>query len=449
MIQPVDERASQRNSGLMVSQYPVRHRKDAGFLNPAFFRIAPLLVMLSGILGSLLWTEPAQAYAWMIRHDYSACSTCHADPSGGELLTQYGRVTSDLVLRMHYGEGDKDPEPDSGVLWGAIDLPDSLLLSGAYRSLTIIRPGEEKVATFIPVMQGDLYGQLRLGPVTFGGSIGIAKVPVGSQNARAAQVTTNQGDGMNMISRTHYVGVDLGSEFILRAGRLNLPFGLRIPEHTAWVRDATRTDRESDQQTGLALAYVGQNFRAEVMGIAGNYQTKLRPVGQYADFSSDAVRERGYSMYLEGLGSTRFAAGVTSKVTYATLDRVTFEEDSLRQAHGLTMRWAPFTELSFMGEADALFRSNANPGYVGFLQGDFEPIQGLHLMLTGEILDQGLAIQGVDEAPTETSPGVGAPRFGGWISVDWFFWKQLELRTDLVLRQNEPLTLLSQLHFYL
>ena len=190
MTQPVDERAGQRNSGPMVSQYPERERKAAGLATSAFLRFAPLLIMLSGILGSLLWTEPAQAYAWMIRHDYSACSTCHADPSGGELLTQYGRVTSDLVLRTHYGEGDQDPEPATGVLWGAIDLPDSLLLSGSYRSLSILRPGEDKVFTGTPVMQGDLYGQLRLGPVTFGGSLGIAKVPYGSQNARAAQVTT-------------------------------------------------------------------------------------------------------------------------------------------------------------------------------------------------------------------------------------------------------------------
>ena len=203
------------------------------------------------------------------------------------------------------------------------------------------------------------------------------------------------------------MGVDLGTEFVLRAGRLNLPFGVRIPEHTAWVREATRTDRESDQQLGLALAYVGEDFRAEVMGIAGNYQTKLRPVGQYANYSSDAVRERGYSMYLEGLGSTNFAAGITSKVTYAKLDRITFEEDTLRQAHGLTMRWAPFKALSFLGEADALFRSKANPAYVGFLQGDVEPIQGLHFMLTGEVVDNGLPAQRADEPLQQPAPGQG------------------------------------------
>ena len=40
----------------------------------------------------------------MIRHDYTGCATCHADPSGGGLLTLYGRAQSDLLLRMRYGE---------------------------------------------------------------------------------------------------------------------------------------------------------------------------------------------------------------------------------------------------------------------------------------------------------------------------------------------------------
>src|SRR5690606_21493049 len=221
-----------------------------------------LLIVL--LLAGVFWTDSAHAYAWMIRHDYTACGSCHADPSGGELLTDYGRATSDLVLRTQYGskkteeasgkEGEGFEGPKTGLFWGAIDLPDALLLSGAYRNLYLIRPKEEKKFTFVPVMQADLYGQLKLGPMRFGGSLGIAKVPVGSPHARAAQVTGNDEGGLNLISRSHYVGVDLGSKVVLRAGRLNLPFGVRIPEHTMWVREATRTDRESDQQHGLAFS---------------------------------------------------------------------------------------------------------------------------------------------------------------------------------------------------
>ena len=154
-------------------------------------------------------------------------------------------------------------------------------------------------------------------------------------------------------------------------------------------------------------------------------------------------------MFLEGIAGTNFAAGISSKVTYAELDRVTFERKSLRQAHGLTMRYAPLHSLSFMSEADVLFSSNANGGYVGFVQADYEPVQGLHFLLTGEILDQGMPVQVIDEPTPIATPGLGIPRAGGWLSLDWFFYRQLEFRTDLVMRYNEPLTILGQLHMYL
>lgn len=389
----------------------------------------------SALLLCIFWSSPAQAYPWMIRHGYTACATCHADPSGGELLTSYGRVTADYILRMQYGERDPEADaPSPGVLWGAWEPPEQLLLSGSYRNLYIVRPSDDNVFTGIPVMQADLYGQLRLGSFTAGGSLGVSKVRDGFNHGRPAQLTTGQRDGVNMVSRTHYLGVDVGDGYTIRAGRLNLPYGVRIPEHTMWARDATRTDRESDQQHGLAVAYVGEKLRLEIMGIAGNYQ-----------INPDKFRERGYSLYAEGAAGTTFTAGISSKVTYAALDRITLEPDTLRQSHGIMARWAALETLGFLFEGNALFRTNADAGYVGFLQADYEPITGLHFMVTGELLDRGLPVQD----PPEATTGLGRPKFGAWLSLDWFFYRQLEFRTDFVFRQDEPLQILGQLHMYL
>ncbi len=402
---------------------------------PWLHRLALLPVFALAFAFATLWTESAHAYAWMIRHDYTACATCHADPSGGELLTRYGRVTADMILRMQYGGRKPDaPAPKPGAFWGAWDPPEPLLLGGQFRNLVVVRPdqaGDE--FAYIPVMQADLQGQLRLGAFRAGGSVGLGRATPGSVHGRAAQVTTND-DGMNLLARTFYLGVDVSDSVLIRAGRLNLPFGVRIPEHTAWVRQATNTDRESDQQYGAAVSYIGEKMRAEVMAIAGNYQ--LGP---------DEFRERGYSAYVEGFAGTSVAAGISSKVTFAQRDRATYEPDMLRQAHGLMVRWAAVDTLSFLFEGDALFRTNADAGYVGFLQADYEPVTGLHLMLTGELMDQGLPVV---DAPN-ASPGQGQPQVGGWVSVDWFFFKQFEFRMDAVFRQSEPFTLLGQLHFYL
>lgn len=475
------------------------------------------LVLVSLMLAGWLWSQPAAAYPWMIRHQYTDCATCHADPSGGELLTAYGRALGNYLLATPYGKDEEsqfdsfettpdsaaeptpasdgsetpdaagsdaeptdaeptdaarpddeptDAEPSSAkessatemaaaetdaageeesvgtpVLWGLLETPHWLLLGASYRHASTFKPGEGDSFRTFP-MQLDLYGQLQFGVVRLGGSVGAARVRPGSPHARRAQVTTDQGDGLNLISRTHWVGAQFGDmgQFYVRAGRLNLPFGVRIPEHTSWIREYTRTDRESDQQHGVAFAYNGDGIRAEVMGIAGNYQV-----------NPDRFRERGYSLYVERVVADWAAVGVSSLLTYAESDIQSLREVSTtREAHGVFARLVPVTPVVVLAEFDVLLKTDSKAGYVGFLQADYEMIQGLHLLLTGEVLDQGRSTvassSGVSPAAVK---GAGKPRLGGWVSVDWFFFPQLEFRLDAIARQQDPFTLLAQLHVYL
>jgi len=426
----------------------------------------------------LLAPSRAHAYAWMIKHSYGSCVTCHADPSGGELLTEYGRAQGDLLLRMRYsaddvsakasqrGGGGSDsfdsfdedfdvkggaaqeqqaapaatapestqqgPSPTAGFLWGLVDLPDFLLLGGSYRHMNILEPSGDDVFTTFP-MQMDLYGHVQFGAFRAGGTLGLSHVPAGSPHARAAQITTGQGHDWNLLSRTHWLGLDIGEKYTLRAGRLNVPFGVRIPEHVAWVREATRTDRESDQQHGVALAYNGDFLRAEVMAIAGNYQ-----------INPDIWRERGYSFFVEALVTDRMGVGLSSLLTVASADLVSGEDESTtRQAHGAFGRLTLADPLVLLVEADALLKSRRGIGYVGFAQLDWEFVQGLHGLLTGEIRDDGLH----DEA--EASVGQGQPRLGAWLGVDWFFLPHMEARIEGVVRQEDPFQIWAQLHVYL
>src|SRR5690606_8696262 len=128
-------------------------------------------------------------------------------------------------------------EPEIGFLWGLLPTPDGVLLGGSFRNLTIYQLGAEDPFTHIPVMMADLFLHLRADNVRVAGTAGISKVKPGSPHARAAQVTHGQGDHYNMVSRTHWIGFDLGAndDYLLRFGRLNLPFGVRVPEHTLWA----------------------------------------------------------------------------------------------------------------------------------------------------------------------------------------------------------------------
>lgn len=442
-------------------------------------RVGSAFVGVLGLLAfalALTWSAPAHAYPTMIKHGYWGCGTCHADPSGGELLTRYGRIQGIELLAMRYGArppstaspsapsnvdsfdsfdtgptgssaAKKPPapappssgeEPSPGWLWGAWDPPEPLLLGGAIRWATLLHPTSEPRFQTFP-MQADVFGQLGFGVVRGELSLGISKLTPGSPYARAAQITSNPPTDFNLLSRTHWIGVDLADgAMTLRAGRMNLPFGLRIPEHTMWVRDTTRTDRESSQQHGVALAFTTDAVRGEVMGIAGNYQ--IHP---------DRVRERGYSLYVEGRASDRVGLGVSSLVTHAGQDRITFSAGPMtRQAHGVFGRVTALPSLVALGEFDGILMTGRDAGYAGLLQLDFEPIQGLHALGAGEVMDLGKQ-PGTPGQPNPAEPGIGLPRWGGWIGVDWFFAPQLEFRVDVIDRQKDKLLLFGQLHAYL
>ena len=105
------------------------------------------LALLAVGFGLSAFPAPASAYAWMVRHGYTSCAMCHTDPSGGSLLTAYGRAQGVLLLASRYGASAQDDEAavEAGqFLFGAFELPATLLLGGDVRGmqLEVMRNGD-------------------------------------------------------------------------------------------------------------------------------------------------------------------------------------------------------------------------------------------------------------------------------------------------------------------
>lgn len=396
-----------------------------------------LFLFFASALFVTSWSATSEAYPWMIRHGFAKCASCHTDPMGGETLTGMGRVASDTLLSTRW-DGLNNPTTNALLFYG-VPEPDWLRFGGSVRVMDALYkfPYQGAAGSFTAFpMQADAYGQFQFDRFRIGGSLGASRVPAGSIYAKAAQITQNNGDNQwNLISRSHWIGYDFSDHVLLRAGRMNLPFGMRIPEHVMWVRTATNTDREHSQEHGVALDYYQGPFRAELMGIAGNFQ-----------ISPDRFRERGYSLYGEYLLSRGVAVGVSSLITHAEADYTLggAAPPNTRQAHGLTGRIVPVAPLALLIEGDALLSTAASAGYVGMLQADYEVIQGLHLMGTGEIQDTGK----LNAPGAGVSPGAGENQLGGWLSVNWFFFTHFDVRVDMVFRQSTAPALQSQFHYY-
>ena len=83
---------------------------------PAPRSILPLALLLALVLPA----ASAHAYPWMIQHGYTNCSTCHVEPSGFGLLTEYGRAQAQIVLPTLWGGKTPDEvEPTPGIVYGA------------------------------------------------------------------------------------------------------------------------------------------------------------------------------------------------------------------------------------------------------------------------------------------------------------------------------------------
>jgi hypothetical protein len=354
-----------------------------------------------------LATSSAHAYPWMIRHGYTSCMPCHTDPSGGAgALTEYGRAQSDVLLRTHYGPIAESGEADrtSGFLWGLVPLPEQLRLGGDFREAFFSNkvegtPLQQELIT----MRAEGYGDMKVGRFRAAGALGYA--PQGDLEASLTTAATD-----NLVSREHWLGVELDDEgaWLLRAGRMALPFGIRTIEHTLWARVLTRTDLDDAQEYGASLSFFRKQLRGEVMAIAGNFQ--IHP---------DEYRERGYSAYVEFAALPTMAVGASSLFTRATRDILDGVTD-YRYANGVFARYAPVPSLVLLAEGDSVYQSltwnGHRGGYAAFAQADYEPLQGVHAMLTGEVMNSG-------------SSGEPAS-FDGWLSGVWFFLPHVDVRLD-------------------
>jgi hypothetical protein len=309
-------------------------------------------------------------------------------------------------MSMRYGSTADEASKLAGFLWGEVQPPEQLRIGGDFREgFLSLQPENAPLVQQLITMQADVYADIKVSRFRAEGSIGYAP-----EGALAASLTKQTHD--NLISREHWIGAELDDDgaWLLRAGRINVPYGVRMVEHNYLVQTLTRVDINDTQQYGLALAVSKENFRGEIMGIAGNFQ--VHP---------DAFRERGYAGYFEYEPMTTLAVGVSSMFTRATRD-IVYNVTDYRASNGVFLRYAPVEPLVLLAEFDSVYQSltwnGHRGGWGGFVQADYEPLQGFHVMLSLESMNSGQS-----EEP---------PSAGGWFSAVWFFLPHMDLRMDTI-----------------
>jgi hypothetical protein len=403
-------------------------------------RLRATILALASLLFVVAWSGRADAYPWMIRHGYASCATCHVDPSGAALLTEYGRAQSEVLLSTRWRGDDAEASGLSGPFFGALPASEIVTAGGWIRNGVLAAYSRGSDGSFgksdarFLAMRAELAAHLSIDRLRAYATIGASDHDASVAYPRA--LLTN-GDGWNAVAREHWIGVAFGAdgEALLRAGRMSLPFGLRIVEHTAFVRSETRTDFDQSQQDGIAFAASAGAFRGEGMLVLGNHQV-----------SPDKYRDRGVSGYVEWHPEKTTAIGASTSVLHASsdVDASYGGAATTRQAHGLFARAAPLPSLALLAEVDALITTVAgdgtHAGVAAFVQADDEIASGVHLLATGELL-----------APPRASATTVAR---GWLGAAWFVVTHVDLRVDVIAQPSSggapaTLTLLGQGNIYL
>jgi hypothetical protein len=380
------------------------------------------LAAASLLFGLLAWTPgTARAYPqWQFSSGTSRCSQCHFSPSGGGLVNGYGR---DAV-----GDELSTWEGDGAFAHGAIELPKAVAIGFDFRYAVLSHdvgeaPGPQ--LAYFP-MQADL--ELRaafteaVSAYVNVGYRGQARDNEEALGAGGAQPATQS----RFISREHYLmwrPAALGA--YVRAGRFFAPFGLRLAEHSTYVRRDTGYNT-LEESYSLSLGWVKNSWELHLTG-----------------FAPDVVRylgstERGGAGMLEVRVGEATALGASARVGM-TDDRYRYTGGVFGKTYFEGAKSLIQTELNLI-HSTFPGGSTTTQGFVGYLGVSFFPGTGFWVTPFAERTQTSIAVR--DSATNSAG-----------MQLNWFPYPHFEIvamgRFQAPTGDSTAMTGLLFLHYFL
>jgi hypothetical protein len=305
------------------------------------------LLTIFFFFGSL---QNAFSFPENFRHGYSNCTTCHMSPTGGGLLSAYGRELSKEVQSTSSGENEHR------FLY-FLNTPEWLDLGGDLRSVQTFKNTPKVIEAKYILMQADVEGAATYKDLVVAASFGVdtAERPID-----------------DVLSRRHYLMYRLGENITLRAGRFMRAYGIGIPDHTAFIK----------QNLGFNQGQETYNFEGSL--ITENWNLHLTGSAGRPD-SSKVTSEKGISLSTWWLPLENLKFGPS--FLYGT------NTSASRTLYGLQAIYTAFKKFTFLTEWDLQSRKiksgkanllNQNLGFATFNRAGYEVFQGFQPFLVAE-----------------------------------------------------------------
>ncbi len=301
--------------------------------------------MKSFCLGVLLFSSTAFAFPENVRHGYFSCTACHVSPSGGGVLTPYGRSLS-AELMSTWGTVEtsgflfSDQEDESKTPWLRTQI--FLRAVQTYRNT----PAFEK-ARFIP-MQADL--------------------EIGADTEKFAVISTfglrakdASQDLKEFFSRRHYALYRFTEQVVGRVGKFMHSFGLNGPDHISATRRGLGWDQGSESYN-LEMNYLGESFNHSLTLVSETPE------------ENGVVRDKGVSLNSSYLWSNNSRLGISAyQGRQDTFDRTVVGPYF---TISLTEKFYLNSEI-FLSDKNIKASSGSEKGYATFSRAGYEAFRGV------------------------------------------------------------------------
>jgi hypothetical protein len=283
-------------------------------------RLVTNLRILTTVIGFGFFSR-ADALPDFVRFGYPNCSSCHVSPSGGSILTDYGRSFAAERLSSFTSSNEEN------FGHGAISAkPDWLLIGGNFRNIqSFIETPDKRRGRWIN-MQRDVDLCLKNTDSYLCSTGGIL-----------SHSSTNPSGKSSYGLRKVFVRHDFNEYLTGRIGRFYPRFGLMIPNHTSPIRTGVGFEAmgETDQ---AELTYTDEMFE---VGIGYEFNDRLRI--NHSDRIKDQQPALSINFAIAASESTR--VGVSTRRVHAA---------SELQAAGVFTSLALGEDIYLMSEIDRI-----------------------------------------------------------------------------------------------
>lgn len=240
----------------------------------------------------------AYPYSELSRHGYVNCTACHLSPSGGGIMTPYGRELSRAVVSTW---GAKNEQYFAYNAIAALSKSKKILVGAFVRGLQALRDDEQATEARSILMQADADVAYNEKSWAILGSLGRQEIRSGLESHS------------RLFSRRHYGIYRYSFSNQFRVGKFLQFYGLNDPNHQLYVRKYLNFGFDTESYNA-EYSYLGDNLNLYLTSSFGNF-----------DDERSQNKEKGVSFSLSYFFLDKQKIGVsTYRGTEASLSRFTY-----------------------------------------------------------------------------------------------------------------------------